>query len=248
MTPADTEVAPSAIAEKSPPVTVARRHSLFNEVMQSDDISCWVLNTTAGKTLRGQKLRASNVIMSIIISGDTTASVSVPPTFVPIDLGLQVPKKVLFESLDFRRLLNQGLLTLISSEDAEKLMTEPGAYEEAQRLRDMDLGNFDRDDAVPVDGTEEAAVVLPDPQLAQEQIRQQQQRVDVDPMVYELAMRANATGPDRITDVELLASLRSNASGLEKKDLEHIVSQCSSDTFPNSVKWAIETLAKKTEG
>jgi acyl-coenzyme A synthetase/AMP-(fatty) acid ligase len=60
--------------------------------------------------------------------------VSVPVTFIAIDLTTQATKQGIVSSPLFRRMVARGLLTIISDDAANAMMADPAAQKEADRL------------------------------------------------------------------------------------------------------------------
>ena len=92
--------------------------------------SVWVLNKT---NPRGA--------LSMVISGGMgeRTTVTVPSTYVPIDLSTQSTKQALVSAPEFRRMtVPNGRLVIISEEDALTLLAEPGAQAEAARAHRLE--------------------------------------------------------------------------------------------------------------
>lgn len=88
----------------------------------------WVVNKTAGEN-------RSQIIFVIPTGQRQQELVQIPNTWIPVDLTEQVTKRQLMESTDFRRSLRNGLLDLISDEDAEEILATEDARAEMKRLR-----------------------------------------------------------------------------------------------------------------
>lgn len=90
--------------------------------------SVWVCNRTKGQN-------RSIINLSVPRAhGRGSDNVNIPITFLPIDLTGQVPKGDLLQSSQFRRAVSSGALLLVSDEDAQKMLEQPGAQEELERL------------------------------------------------------------------------------------------------------------------
>ena len=89
----------------------------------------YVLNKSSGK-LRG------NVVFNVTDEGmGSVIPVTVPDTFLAIDLAARATKDQLVKSHDFRQALNRGLLVLVDEEEGEEINNRPGAAQEQRRLR-----------------------------------------------------------------------------------------------------------------
>lgn len=72
------------------------------------------------------------------LNGIGSDAVVIPATFIPIDLTEQVSRKQVLESSAFRRAVNSRRIELISEEEYNSLMGQPGATEEQNKLFNME--------------------------------------------------------------------------------------------------------------
>lgn len=100
------------------PVTLA-------DLEASKSSSVWVLNNSNPK---------GNVNMTMSDGMGNNIVVTVPVTWIPLDLTTQASKTGIVSSPTFRRMLSMGLLTLISETSATEIMADPKAQKEAQRV------------------------------------------------------------------------------------------------------------------
>lgn len=77
---------------------------------------------------------AGKVVITVESGRGTPVSVVMPVTWIPIDLTSQATKKSILESPIFRRMVQNGLLTPVRAEYAEKIMSTEKAKEEYNRL------------------------------------------------------------------------------------------------------------------
>jgi hypothetical protein len=63
-----------------------------------------------------------------------TIVVSVPVTWIPIDLTTQATRKAILGSPTFRRMIAMGMLKLVHEEQAMATMEQPDAQKEAQKI------------------------------------------------------------------------------------------------------------------
>lgn len=97
----------------------------------------WVVNNAANTK---RKLRGKVFIAIPDGSGRLTDGLVIPYTWLPIDVAAQIPKNELLQSRQFRRAVNDGLIKIISDEDAQRLLMQPGVEEEQERLeRENDI-------------------------------------------------------------------------------------------------------------
>ena len=95
----------------------------------------WVMNSTKGD-------RRGNVFFTVPNNtGTREDQVTVFATFVPTNLTAQVTRRQLLDSSSFRRSVTVGMLQLVTSEEAEQLLQQPGAQEEYDRVAKMTIGS-----------------------------------------------------------------------------------------------------------
>lgn len=107
----------------------------FSDVArQNEHDNIWVLNITQGE-------RRGNVFFTVPNqTGTREDQVTVFASFAPACLTDQVTRKQLLDSSSFRRSVNLGMLKLISEDDAQALLEQPGAREEVERIRNLSVG------------------------------------------------------------------------------------------------------------
>lgn len=123
----------------------------INDLEKSNTGPVWVLNTSKGSN-------RSIIVLSVPKAQGGTDNVRVPVTFLPINLTDQVPKRQLLQSSDFRRAVSSRWLSLVSEEEAQKVMGRPGAQEEIDRLM-MEERTINNDSARMVAGVENPEAV-----------------------------------------------------------------------------------------
>lgn len=104
----------------------------INDLEESDRGPVWVVNITSGK-LRAQ------LVIGILDSSGKPSQVIVPQTWIPINLTEQAPRKLIVESTRFRNSIVKQHIKLISQEEADYLMTQKGAKEEFETVRQFSL-------------------------------------------------------------------------------------------------------------
>lgn len=105
-------------AMKTKPMTIG-------DLENSKSSSVWVLNNSNPK---------GNVNMTMSDGQGNNIVVQVPVTFIPVDLTTQATKQGIISSPTFRRMIAAQMLTLITEEEALRLMGLEGASKEAERL------------------------------------------------------------------------------------------------------------------
>ena len=91
----------------------------------SKSSSVWVKNNSNPK---------GNINMTMSDGMGNNIVVTVPVTWIPLDLTTQATKTGILSSPTFRRMLNMGLLILVPEAEASELMSDPKAQKEAQRV------------------------------------------------------------------------------------------------------------------
>jgi hypothetical protein len=87
--------------------------------------SIWAINNTNPRGI-------INISMPDGLGGTTI--MTIPITWIPVDLTTQATKESLLKSPSFRRLVTAGNIGLIDEEQAEEIMTSEGAKDEATRV------------------------------------------------------------------------------------------------------------------
>lgn len=104
-------------------------------IQDQDSKHVYALNTTemARPSKGAVSMRATNQFGEQI-------TVFISNTYIPVDLAEDIPKGELLQSSDFLRMLRQGMITLISDEEAEEALNSPEAKQESQRLYNEKYG------------------------------------------------------------------------------------------------------------
>ena len=103
----------------------------INDARVDNNDSIFVISTAS---------RTMNKPTSIVLphtsknSGDTN-SIMIPMTSNPIDLSMYAPKDELLSNTEFLKLVNQGLLVLMHSDEAEAILATPNGIAESDRLK-----------------------------------------------------------------------------------------------------------------
>lgn len=103
----------------------------LREVEEANSKTVFVVNTTK-KDKRGQ------VIFSVPkVNGVGDDAVTIPATWIPIELTEQVSKNQLFASSDFRKAVSRGLISLVDHKWATDVLKSREATEELERLQNQ---------------------------------------------------------------------------------------------------------------
>lgn len=109
---------------------------VYQTVAQTENAKCssvWALNRSGANGVAKGVLHLPSVVEA---NGRGTV-VSIPVTFVPLDLTTLATKSALCMNPDFRRLVSNGLIGLISEEDAIRLRSTQAAQTEIRRLQNV---------------------------------------------------------------------------------------------------------------
>lgn len=100
----------------------------IQDIIDQEKGPIWVLNTSSEIASPG-----GDIFISVSIAG-TARVVTIPSTWVPINITNQVPRKALSESPYFMEALTKGLVKAVSETDAAKILAREGASDEIERL------------------------------------------------------------------------------------------------------------------
>jgi len=103
----------------------------LSELDENERGPLWVLNNAANTK---RKLRGNVHISIPAVNGKGEDGLTVEHTWLPIDAAAFIPRPRLLQATQFRRAVIEGLIKIISRDDAERLLMQDGAYEERERL------------------------------------------------------------------------------------------------------------------
>jgi hypothetical protein len=180
--------------------SVKTRPARLTDLSKEDALELYVLNNSANARHKSPGV----VIVNVPLSGNDTRIIRVPNTWVPVNIGLQLPKNKILESADFLQALNDRTLLGVLVKDAEAIFDEdPEAKEEWHRVAQNLMGGGSIEEQMGmVSGESEDAI---DPDLNSAMVE--------------------AVNRDDIDEGELYSIIRNQAeSGLLKtKDFKYII-------------------------
>ena len=186
--------------------------------MNKKSPSVWVMNRTEGDT------RSRILIPTKTKSGDMI--LTIPATFVPVDLSMQASKDDLLTSAQFRQTISKGLIDLLSDEEADAILRMEGAAEEVLRLqRESRQGKKGNKADQELGGEGEAT--------------QAQSRVELEEKKASSAVVNLATQLEGLSDIAVLNSIRS-LGNLAVVDLKYLGRRTSK--HPKTQDYCRETL------
>lgn len=77
---------------------------------------------------------SGQVLLTVARENGHTSIITIPETWIPIDISAQAPINMILESTDFTRLVHSKILRVISEEAAEQILKMKEAQEEAARI------------------------------------------------------------------------------------------------------------------
>lgn len=100
----------------------------IQDLEASRNSQVWVLNNSNPKG-----------IVNMVLPDGMGANmvVSIPVTWIPIDLTTQATKKSITVSPTFRRLVTMGIIKIINETQAQEMLGDPSARQEAERIFSM---------------------------------------------------------------------------------------------------------------
>lgn len=173
--------------------------------------SLWVLNNSGGN---GKQKGVINI--TIPEGNGQVHTIRIPDTAIPIDITTQATKNAVLSNPQFRRLVQGQMVQIVAEDYAQQLLSTPEAQEEQRRL--FSLG-YDEPEALQANAPTEVKDMLNANDGA------------VGPYAMNLAHNDSGNEDD------LVASLRNNADGLSKIELQYIVN--------NSVHGKVKAEAAK---
>ncbi len=192
----------------------------------------WVFNGTQNEN-NDQRRQLMLVVPSL--QGNTSNTVIIPRTFIPINLTEQVSKKQLVQSSDFRRAVASGLLILTEEESANSILQRKGAIVESERLRKEARKARDL-----LSQANMAVVAEGESTSATDNSENTQLIRDVSPA----AMQVMADTKGR-QQVEIKNSLQ-NIGNLTQRDFEYVLSNATEQGLSKLAKWAERKIEKMT--
>lgn len=107
--------------------------SQLDQENQGKNKPIWGLNTLDTSEL-AQDLIGEIIIAIPFDKGNGADILKMPQTWLPQELTKVITRKRLLGATQFRRAVNDGLISIISQEEAERLMRQSGANQEKERL------------------------------------------------------------------------------------------------------------------
>jgi len=160
-----------------------------------------------------------NIIFSHFSQGQARAY-SIPPTYVPWNIGEAIPKDDLIRNSDFRSLIAQGTLQLVKSAEARKFIdNNPDARKEVQRIKDESVVTFTPgEDNNRLSASNPEGLKIP---------TEEPEGTGIEPVVYDIFSR------DDLDDSARLNSLRTISDTLTTKDWVFIASKTTNPDILN---------------
>ncbi len=183
----------------------------LGQLEKSESSSVWVLNNTEPK---------GNVNITMNDGQGASLVVTVPVTWIPIDLTTQATKTALINSPHFRRMLSINALLLVGDDQAEITMAAANAQKEAGRVysRVLDLAG-----AIDVNTMPAAAAKA-----------STESSGNISGMAMQLAMATD------LDEDQVMTTLQGNASSMSDQDMQYLAEN---SRFPRVKEYAAAHLA-----
>ena len=185
----------------------------LDKIRSDPSPNLWVFNNTP-KLNNRFKNSVVHMVVSTGGSGTDKVVVRVPPTWVPINIGMQAPKRAIFDSPEFLRSVNNNFIRLISNEDAKQFFS---ADPDAQAEFDSQMNKLNNT-APDRTNTPDPVKNLENMDLTDGQIED----ADINPKVIVAVGRVN---DNSLTTAEFTSMLRSQEGDLTRKDYDYILAQ-----------------------
>lgn len=170
------------------------------------------------------------------LSGSGVDNVIVPSTFIPIDLMEQVSRKQLMESSEFKRAVRGKVLTLISKEYADDLLSEDEAVYEQDRIFNLSQATMNM--AQSLDTMQTGDMIHPE--LARRNTITNTDNDVVEGITPKVAAVMSALQEDD-DERGAISSLRMVVSQLTDKDFSYVIKQCG-NKYSMLKEWASKRL------
>lgn len=196
----------------------------LSEALKSDSPNLYVVNQ-AHKVANGNH---GNITMNVH-SNSRTVGVSIPHTWIPVDLTTQAPRADILAEPNFRRIVQRGAVVIVETTSAEKFMqdNDPKSYKELQRI----LNVFS-----DVESDLQANSNAPQTNELTIQVPGGVSSSNVDPFVEAIVIRAESEPADDLIS-ELTARMQSE--GLNSNQIQYIMDNVSS---PDIKEWCVSNV------
>lgn len=119
-------------------------------ILKDESSSFFVLNYSDLPNKSGVSTQeAAPIVMTVMVDGQARL-IRIPYSWVPVDLGLQAPKRAIRDSVEFQRCLTSRAIVVLTQEEAEKIITADEVNSQeygrvmavAQRVNGADQYNY----------------------------------------------------------------------------------------------------------
>ncbi len=126
----------------------ARRRLTVNDVRGFDGHSVYVLN----KAMSIFKVPTHLMLPHTSPDSGDTKPIEIPMTYIPIDLSEWAPKEELVRNGELMRMVNRGILELVSPDEAEAILNTPAGRAEQDRI---EADRMQRINSLPSEATDD---------------------------------------------------------------------------------------------
>lgn len=218
-------------------VSRVAKYTTIEELEKRNTGPVYVINAT-------QKELAGNLLITIQkLTGNGSDLVRIPQTFVPIDLAMQVSKRQLLASSEFRSSINKGFLKLPSAEYAKMLLESETGKEESRRIQnEMIAARSLVENAAIQESTEDDYVDIPNEEVTSKtKVKVKTKTVASREVNMKLkALAANAKN-DGWTQIRTAAAIQSYGD-MSKAEVSYLAKQFNDS---KKIKSVLRTYAKE---
>lgn len=212
-----------------------KKPQILVQDLTRDDRHIFVLNKSGVQNPRFK----GPIFMTVSrLKGEGVDEVKVPNTWLPIDLCSQVHPTQLIESADFRKIVQNGMIEIISEDEADQILSRPGADQELRRIREEQsrANSF-----LGSNGLSSTASVLADPDRM---VRNTKEEAKLgSPSIKVETLLAQAEDEEQ-EEISVINSLRNIVEELTNGDLAYILEFAKKNKFKSLRKWTNNRIAE----
>lgn len=208
----------SRISVSAQPMTVTSRIKKFITIEQlemAEKGPVFVINATNGDL-------GGNLLFSVPkLSGNGYDLIRVPKTFIPLDLAMQVSRKQLVESSEFRATVNKGLVKICSREYARALLeSEDGKLEQTRIQNELRAARMVVENAVVQEDSDDDYIEVKKVEATAKTASDTDQKT----VSIKLKTMVNNAKHEEWTQVAIVAALKKYGD-LQKKEVGYLSKQ-----------------------
>lgn len=192
-----------------------KKFMTIEQLEETDKGAVYVINATSGEL-------GGNLLFSVPkLNGNGQDLIRVPKTFIPIDLSMQVSRKQLLDSSEFRTTVHKGLIKISSPQYAKALLESEDGKAEQQRIQnEMRAARMVVENAVVQDTSEDDYIEV---KQVEKEAKASAEKDTKTVSIKLQTLCANAKH-EEWTQIKITTALR-NYGDLSKKDISFVSKQ-----------------------